>query len=278
MFQALKRIWETNKLLVIGIIIAIVVVLVCGLTKSNFNDALISSNLTKLQPRSLPPVTSDVPGWINLAPPVVPEEIGLAQFAVEGTGAGMSNLDSDAFNPRVPGYPGPLLTEHSIPEAYGESDLADPTGMLGAVQGARVLRLKSAGNQSNFKPMDDAENHTFSRAYLPGEVHSRELAFINGNKPIDYSDEFNPENKLIIQTSPGQGGTLAPCEQTYPNVVKYGDFCITAGDIPYGQVVDGKVNPRLVSRWESFTGDYSPKEALTPIDGVLYPNLAILTN
>jgi hypothetical protein len=88
--------------------------------------------------------------------------------------------------------------------------------------------------------------------------------------------DFQMEN-LVIQTSPGQTSTLPNCEQTYPNVVKYKDFCITEGDIPYGQVVDGRVNPRLVSRWESYTGDYSREAALQNIDGVLYPELNVLT-
>ena len=101
--------------------------------------------------------------------------------------------------------------------------------------------------------------------------------FVNGASSINYSDSFNPEDNLMIQTSPGQTSTLRNCEKTYPNVVKYGDSCITEGDIPYGQVVDGKVNPRLVSRWESYTGDYSRQAALDPIDGVLYPNLNVLT-
>ena len=61
------------------------------------------------------------------------------------------------------------------------------------------------------------------------------------------------------------------------NIEKYGDFCITEVDIPYGQVVNGKVNPRLVSRWESYTGQYSRDAALEPIDGLLYPNLNVLT-
>ena len=98
-------------------------------------------------------------------------------------------------------------------------------------------------------------------------------SFLYGNENINYSDSFNPDDNLKIQTSPGQSSTLTNCETTYPNVVKYNDFCITAGDIPYGQVVDGKVNPRLVSRWESLTGNYSREEALAPIDGVLYPQL-----
>ena len=50
------------------------------------------------------------------------------------------------------------------------------------------------------------------------------------------------------------------------------------GVLKLGQVVDNKVNPRLVSRWQSFTGDYNRETALTPIDGTLYPNLAVLAS
>ena len=115
----------------------------------------------------------------------------------------------------------------------------------------------------------------FAGAYTQGEVQDGST-LINGAQPVNYNSLFNPEDNLKLQTSPGQQSNLPNCETTYPNVVKYNNFCITEGDIPYGQIVDNKVNPRLVSRWESFTGDYSRQDALTPIDGVLYPNLAIL--
>jgi hypothetical protein len=50
-------------------------------------------------------------------------------------------------------------------------------------------------------------------------------------------------------------------------------MCITEGDIPYTKTIDGKVNPRLVSRWESYTGDYSASEALKAKGGLLFPEI-----
>jgi hypothetical protein len=193
----------------------------------------------------------------------------------QGNGVGMTKDDSNSFRP---GNPGPLLTDFSNPESYGESSLTDPNGTNGAEQGARVLRFTSTGDQMNYKGLDESNKGTFSAAYSPtGEEVQKGPSFVNGASPVNYQDSFKPESNLLIQTSPGQTSTLTNCENTYPNVVKYGDFCITEGDIPYGQVVDNKVNPRLVSRWQSYTGDYSREDALAPIDGVLYPNLAVLT-
>ena len=174
-----------------------------------------------------------------------------------------------------PDKPGPLLTDHVGPESYGESSLSDPTGTNGAEQGSRILKIKNTGNQLNYKPSDETNKINYAAAYSSGEVQEG-FSLINNTKPVDYSDNFVPDDYLKIQTSPGQESTLPNCESTYPNVVKYNNFCITEGDIPYGKVVDGKVNPRLVSRWESFTGDYSREDALNPIDGVLYPNLNVL--
>ena len=127
----------------------------------------------------------------------------------------------------------------------------------------------------NYKPGDYTSKNSFASAYSDGEVQV--TTFINGNVGIDYSDSFNPNDNLIIQTSPGQESTLDLCEKTYPGVVKYNNFCITKGDIPYGKIVNNEVNPRLVSRWESYTGDYSRENALQDIDGVLYPNLNVMT-
>ena len=247
--------FDNKILLLLGIVVAVVVYLVFFRPKSGFNDRLINANLTNGQPLSFPPLNK---GPLKLADPDVPEEIGFAMPYPQGDGVGMDLNDSNSFYPNKPGE---LLTSHKGPESYGESSLADPEGNKGADQGARVLRIASTGSQMNYKPTETVG----------------EFTYINGTKPTDYSDSYNPSNNLIIQTSPGQESTLNVCEKTYPNVVKYGDFCITEGDIPYGQVVDGKVNPRLVSRWQSFTGDYSREEALNPVDGVLYPNLNVLT-
>ena len=186
----------------------------------------------------------------------------------QGAGASMSKKDSNSFEP---GSPGPLLTDYTIPESYGESSLADPDGKLGADQGSRILTIGNLGSQLNFKPLDLAETGTYAAAYTGGEV--QQSLRMNNNEVINYSDSFDPSNSLNLQTSPGQQTSNNNCETTYPNVTKYNDFCITDGDIPYGQVVNGKVNPRLVSRWQSYTGIYSREDALAPIDGTMYPTL-----
>lgn len=268
MFQELLNLVKNNKLL-LGIVIAVILVVVmyCNVFKSKFSGNLVNpaAALNKSQPRSFPSLSST-----GLAPPVVPEEIGLSQRYPQGSGVGMTNADSNAFKIT---HPGPLLTDYTIPESYGESSLTDPTGRFGSDQGARVLRIVSTGNQLNFKPSDEIEKCNYSPAFSTATgLSSSQFS------DIDYSDSFVPEQNLTITTSPGQESSLPNCEQTYPNVVKYGNFCITEGDIPYGQVVNGKVNPRLVSRWESYTGDYSRKEALRPVDGLLYPNLSVLVN
>ena len=236
---------------------------------SNFNETLSSpaSSLTDQQPNSFPPIDSKVPEFIPLEPPVVPEEIGLSQVYPQGAGVGMSKLDSNSFTPG-----NPLLTDYTIPEAYGESSLTNPYGVSGADQGARIIKIQNVGSQLNFKPTDEAENQLYSTAYSTGIVE-KGFQLINGSTPINYLDGYVPENNLKLQASPGQDSTLPNCESTYPNTVKYNNSCITEGDIPYGKVVDGKVNPRLVSRWQSYTGDYSREEALDPIDGTLYPSL-----
>jgi hypothetical protein len=265
-------------LIIIAIIVAIVVgvVLYCRYKKSHFDRVLSKSNneLTSEQPLSFPSLNQPDSGGIQLVNPEVPEEIGLAMVYPQGDGVGMSKADSNSFYPTKPG---PLLTDHVGPESYGESSLSDPTGTNGADQGARILKIGSTGNQLNYKPIDESLPINYASAYTEGEVQEG-FSLINGAKPIDYSDTFNPDSNLKLQTSPGQESTIDNCESTYPNVVKYNNFCITEGDIPYGQVVNGKVNPRLVSRWESFTGDYSRESALEPIDGLLYPNLNILKN
>ena len=263
-------------ILIISVVIFVVFIKLKKSSSSKFTDKLISpiSSLTYNQPKSFPPIQAPQKEIFNLAKPDVPEEIGLGMVYPQGSGVGMSKDDSNSF---FPDKPGPLLTDHVGPESYGESSLSDPTGTNGADQGCRVLRFTDAGDQMKYQPLDESTKCTFSAAYTNGEVQKGK-EFINGASPINYSDSFNPENNLKIQTSPGQTSTLPNCEKTYPNVVKYGDMCITEGDIPYGQVLDGKVNPRLVSRWESYTGDYSREEALNPIDGVLYPQLNVLTS
>jgi len=255
------------------LLVLLVVYLLYKHKKSSFNNVLYNGNLTTEQPKSFPQLNVVDSGGITLSKPDVPEEIGLAMVYPQGAGVGMSPLDSDSFYPTKPGT---LLTDHRIPESYGESGLSDPNGVKGADQGSRIIKIKSVGNQLGFKPTDESLNgKTYASAYNDGEVQTGNT-LISNQGPIDYSDNYNPDDNLILQTSPGQDSNLNNCETTYPKVVKYKDFCITEGDIPYGQIVDGKVNPRLVSRWESFTGDYSRTDALQDIDGLLYPKLNVL--
>lgn len=269
--EAIKNFIKTNKIIVIAVVVVIIISIILMSFKSNFNPTINGDNISLSQPSSFPPIEKK-DEEINLLKPDVPEEIGLAMVYPQGKGVGMDKSDSNSF---YPDKPGPLLTEHVGPESYGESSLSDPTGYNGANQGARILKIKNLGSQSNFKPIDDSRHGIYAGAYNSADVQ-KGSTFINGNEDINYSDTFVPDDNLKIQTSPGQSSTLSNCETTIPNVVKYNDFCITAGDIPYGQVVDGKVNPRLVSRWESLTGDYSRDAALAPIDGVLYPKLNTL--
>jgi len=261
-----------NKILLITVSVVLTYFIYTKFFKSSFNDKLINKDLTDAQPSQFPPISSDVQDFPKLAPPVVPEEIGLSMVYPQGVGVGMSKSDSNSF---TPGQPGPLLTDYTIPESYGESSLSDPYGTNGADQGARIIKIGSTGNALNFKPVDESESGLYSSAYTKGELTDG-TQLINNAQSIDYTDTFDPTMNLKLQSSPGQMSTLSNCETTYPNTVKYNDFCITEGDIPYGQVVDNKVNPRLVSRWQSFTGDYNPQEALSPIDGTLYPTLSVL--
>lgn len=279
MMNFLQNLWNQNKALAITIVLMSIVAIYCIATtlfKGNKFTGKLSvppGTFTDQQPKSFPPIQQPQEKIFNLAKPDVPEEIGLAMAYPQGQGVGMSKDDSESF---YPGKPGPLLTTYKNPESYGESSLTDPSGVKGADQGCRVLRFTDTGDQMKYQPVDELNKAPFAAAFSKSEVQ-KGLAFVNGASPISYSDPFRPEDNLVIQTSPGQTSTLPNCEKTYPNVIKYGEACITEGDIPYGQVVDGKVNPRLVSRWESYTGDYSREAALNPVDGVLYPNLNILT-
>jgi hypothetical protein len=259
------------------VIVAVVLTLLvsCGVfsKKSSFKTTLASSDFDKNPPKEFTQLSQDDAGGIHLEPPVVPEEIGFAMKYPQGVGVSMSQADSNSFEPT---NPGPLLTDYTIPESYGESSLADPNGNGGAAQGSRILKIKNIGNQMSYKPFDESLNGVYASAYTQGEVQQGNVQLINGTQPMNYDNGYVPKENFNLQTSPGQESSLPNCETTYPNVVKYNNFCITTGDIPYGQVVDNRVNPRLVSRWESFTGNYDRSQALAPIDGVLYPNLNIM--
>jgi len=265
-----------NKPLVIVSAIAFAILLFVLISTSKFNDTLISNNITDLQPKDFPPVGAKIPPNSPLVPPTVPEEIGLAMVYPQGDGVGMSKLDSNSF---YPGKPGQLLTNHSIPTSIGESSLSDPLGTKGAQEGARIIQIKSTGNQMEYKPVDEAENIMYAAAYRQdGAEVQNGPALINGAKNINYNNGYVPEKNLFLQSSPGEASYLNNCETTYPRTEHVDGLCITEGDIPYGKVVNGRVNPRLVSRWESYTGMYNRQEALQDIDGLLYPKLNVLTN
>ena len=272
--------------IVIAIVFIILVIAILAATgtfssfkdsKSNFRRTLITPPelIEQTPPKQFPDLEENDNGGINLYNPVVPEEIGLGMIYPQGSGVGMSPSDSNSF---VLDKPGSLLTDYTIPESYGESSLADPSGGLGADQGAHVLRIKSTGNQLDYQPIDESLPNTFASAYDDGNsrIVQTGSTLINNGLPINYTSNYNPNENLKIVGSVGKESRNISCESWYPNAVKYRDFCITEGDIPYGEVVDNKVNPRLVSRWESYTGDYSREAALAPIDGVLYPNLEVL--
>ena len=243
-------------------------------SKSSFKSTLITpmDQLDQTQPKSFPSLNdkqTPPEEHINLESPVVPEEIGLAMVYPQGTGVGMSKNDSNSF---YGSNPGPLLTDYTQPESYGEPNIIDPEY---TTQGSHIIKIKNTGSQMMYKPSDESTRSTFAGAYNTADVQDGST-LINGTQQVNYNDvPFQPEQNLKLQSSPGQTSSLPNCETTYPNVVKYGDMCITQGDIPYGKVVDDKVNPRLVSRWESYTGNYSREDALQPIDGLLYPNLNV---
>jgi hypothetical protein len=279
MFKKINTFAKENPAKFAGILFGIILVVALIIfffyqNKSSFTGVLSGAPITAYPPMIFPPLDVVSSGDdMSLYPPDVPEEIGLGMVYPQGDGVAMSEQDSNSFYPYAPG---PLLTSYTIPESYGESSLSDPFGMMGAGQGARILKIKNLGNQLNFKPTDSVEKVTYASAYSDSVVQNGGISFVNDHHFTDYSDNFNPDVNLSLQTSPGQSSTLGNCESTYPNVVNYNGLCITKGDIPYGQIVDGQVNPRLVSRWESFTGDYSPQNALQDIDGLLYPTLNVM--
>jgi len=256
--------------ILVGILLILVIAVVLTNKQSSFNTVLSGAPITDKQPNSFPVLGSDAP--VNnspLKPPEVKEEIGLGMNYVQGQGGAMDRNDSDAYGNAKRGE---LLTNYSIPESYGESSLTDPSGIRGANEGARIIKLTNPGKQSNYKPVDEIRKINYASAYSTTEENPENL-FLDKKDFIDYNDTFKPESGLIAQSSPGQMSSFDKCETTYPNTQKYESFCITDGDIPYGKVVNGKVNPRLVSRWESYTGEYSPQSVLDQTNGLLYPTL-----
>ena len=290
--MGILNIFKNNNILIIAILVISVLIGLLSYyaikdNKSSFNEDLQVplEQLSEEQPKKFPVLETPIEtpkvkvtendyqnyDFKQLVKPDVPEEIGLSMVYPQGQGVGMNKSDSNSF---TTSKPGPLLSDHITPESYGASSLSDPYGNNGSSEGARIIQLNNAGNQLNYKPVDETENDKFAVAYNTGEITSGPV-FVSGSE-MNYNDQFIPEQQLKLKVAPGQQGT-ANCEETYPNVVKYNGSCITKGDIPYGKVVNGEVNPRLVSRWESYTGNYSRENALSPIDGTMYPTLNVTT-
>jgi len=204
----------------------------------------------------------------NFVRPPINEEIGFGMIYPQGSGVSMSPKDSDSFS-KAGNYI--LLSDHTIPESYGESSFNDPTGK----KSARIIEVGSVGKQNQFKPYELNFNHekVYSEAYKNGNTE-----FV---KSINYNDpSFVPEENTVLQGSPGKtdNSSNVGCDTLYPKVVKYKGSCITAGDIPYGTTIDvnGKkvVNPRLVSAWESYTNKYNADDVINGTsDGLLYPKI-----
>jgi len=255
---------------IIAVIAGVLLLVLMMFRRSKFKRTLITppDQIKKSPPKSFPPLDEPKDDEINLLQPVVPEEIGLAMVYPQGQGVATSKNDSDSF-----GNMNLLLTSYQTPESYGASSIVDSNA---AAQNSRIIKIKNTGSQLSFKPVDESIKSTFAGAYNQAELQEGDNTLINGSVNVNYNDNpFTPEQNLKLEASPGQENTLNNCEATFPNVVKYNDLCITQGDIPYGQQIQGKVNPRLVSRWESYTGDYSPEQALQDTDGLLYPNLNV---
>lgn len=193
---------------------------------------------------------------IPLFPPDVPEE---RAFAIYGGGVSMDRLDSDV----LPG--GPLHIEFKKNESVGESPYSSNYG-------SRIIKIGSAGVQSNFKPSECCISKSYS---TPHNYEMQSCGYLLQNsRYIDYSDNFVPSDNIKLEESPGKYSDSEYCENTLPNVQYDPEIgaCLTAGDIPYRSSVNGRVNPRLLSRWQSYTGSYDPIEILASTsDGALYP-------
>jgi hypothetical protein len=224
---------------------------------SKFNNTIYGGPINEDTPRRIIDTNPMIP------PADIPEEEG---FPLYGSGIGMSDKDSQSFVGS-----NELLTDYKNPESYGESSLNDPFGTEGAIAGSRIIKIKNVGSQTNFKPMDESQRSFKAGAYNSPEVQSGK-ALLNENTRMVYTDSYIPSNNLNLETSPGHD-TTGTCESMLPRNVKYGDHCITVGDIPYGEIVNGMVNPRLVDRSQFFMGDYDPKQVLAPDNGLLYPTL-----
>lgn len=194
-------------------------------------------------------------GTTHVPEPVLREEVG-SQAYPQGHGVGMNISDSNALPPKKV----LLMSNTELPQAYGESSLADGMGKKGTSDGCRVLELKSMGNQDMFKPFSKgANNHTF--------VSPKDI--------ISYGSDWRPSKEgLRLACSAGKSAPNTPCQDWLPNNFKVDGVCVTAGDLPYDN--PNLPNPRMVSRPEFFTGDFSN---VTPADynngGQLFPVVAM---
>ena len=260
------------------IIFCIIMYFIINNKGSGFNDVL-SGNIDNSTPKLLPELleTTEIKNepingiprklesvgivgneqQIPLLKPDVPEEIG---FPLYGKGVSTDPADSNVFISEK--NPGSLHTEYNQNDSIGESSYSDQFG-------SRIIKLNSAGIQSSFLGKDEAEFKYEAGAYNKPPVQSG-YTLLNYNNPINYSSNFNPSSNLKIETPPGQYTSTDNCETTYPNTINNNGVCLTAGDIPYNTIVNGKVNPRLVSRWESLTGSYDPNQIIKQSSS-LYP-------
>ena len=220
-----------------------------------------------------PPPTSTLHLEMQGSPlvgPVRRDEIGLGLFHPDGMGAGMNRDDSNSLSP----IPDTLLTNYTTPEAIGESSML---WISPQTPNCRIIKLDNTGNQEEFLPTDMYYTKMYSNAYTSGENTLR--------GELNYNTSYDPESSLSLECSPGQynipfmgteNAVKPPCEDTYPRAVRYNlngkTMCITSGDIPYGEVLNGRVNPRLIDRWQNYTNRYNAQE-VTRGNGLLYPKI-----
>jgi len=233
----LQRLTIKQKRLAIAslVVVAIIAVVLSKKNKSTF----------------LPPFPE---GTTHVPQPVLREEVGSVAYP-QGHGVGMNISDSNALPPKKV----LLKSKTFLPQAYGESSLADANGTKGTVDSCRVLELSSMGNQNNFKPYSKGVNdHSFMN---PGEM-------------ISYGSDWRPSKQgLKLACQAGKNSPNTPCQEWLPRNFKIDGLCVTAGDLPYDD--PNLPNPRLVSRPEFFTGNFQNlNETTFNNGGSLFPVVA----
>ena len=103
LFEFIKK----NQISVIILVFLIVCAVMLIVNREKFNTTLSGEPINNQTPKHFPKLNEQVGSFPPLAPPTVPEEIGLAMKYPQGTGVGMNVLDSNSFYPTKPG---PLLT------------------------------------------------------------------------------------------------------------------------------------------------------------------------